>query len=80
MIEHYTFTAELAVIKIPGCSKLGPLEAKGNHLADPSRRNVAVKGNGSSQTSVKVQRDISPNDNIEKWGSVAQKLASEKEK
>ena len=72
--------AALAVIKILGRSKLDSLEAKGNHLADISTRNAALKGNNSSQTSFLVQRDISPNDNLEKLAREAQQLALEKEK
>ena len=51
--------ATLAIIKISGHSKLGSLEAKGNHLTDISVRNIVLKGTNSSQTSVIVQSDIS---------------------
>ena len=64
--------ATLAIIKISGHSKLDSLEAKGNYLADISARNVALKGTNSSQSSVMVQRDISPNDNLEKLAREAQ--------
>ena len=53
-------------MKIPRCSKLECLEAKGNHLVDVSAKNAALKGTNSNQTSVMVQKDISQNDNLEK--------------
>lgn len=37
----------------------------GNHLADISARNTALKGTNNSQTSVMVQRDSFPNENLE---------------
>ena len=52
--------------KILSHSKLDSLEAKGNHLADICTRNAALEGT-NSQTSVTVQRDISPNDKLENW-------------
>ena len=52
--------AVLAINKILRHSKLDSMEAKGNHLADTSARNADLKGTDSSQTSVTVQRDISP--------------------
>ena len=58
--------AILATIKILEHSKLDSLEAKENHLADISARISALKGTDSSQSSVMVQRDISPNDNLKK--------------
>ena len=69
----------MAIIKIPGHSKLEFLEAKGNHLTDISARHAVLKGTNSSQTSVMIKRDISTNDNLEKLAREAQKLASEKE-
>ena len=68
------------IIKIPRHSKLGSQEAKGNHLAYISAGNTTLKGTKSSQTSVMVQRDISPNNNLEEPSREAQKLTSEKEK
>ena len=53
-------------IKIPGHSTLGSLEAKENPLADISIRSAAFKVTNSSQTSLMVLRDISPNNNLEK--------------
>lgn len=67
-------------LKIPGHFYLDSLEAKGNYLADSSIRNAALKGIKSSQTSVMIQRGISPNDNLEKLARKSQKLASECEK
>ena len=67
-------------MKIPRHSKFGSLEAKGNHLADVSAKNADLKGTDSSQNSAMVQRDISPNDNLEKLTREAQQLASEKKK
>ena len=73
--------ASLPIIKIPRHSKLDSLEAKGNHLADISTRNVALKGTNSSQTSVMVQRDTSPNDNLEKLArEISQPQKKKKEK
>ena len=43
-------------------SELDLLEAEGNHLADISKRNVALKGTSRSQISVMVQRDNPPNE------------------
>ena len=63
--------AALAIIEILEHSKLDSLEAKGNHLADIFARNVVFKGTNSSQTSVMVQTDISPNENLEKLERVA---------
>lgn len=54
------FSAVLAIIKILGHSELEFLETKGNVLADISSRNASFKGTNSSQTSVMVQKDISP--------------------
>ena len=56
--------------------KLESLEVQGNHFVDISARNVTLKGSKSSQTS--AQRDISPNDNLEKLAREAQWQASEK--
>lgn len=72
--------AALAIINILGQYKSDSLEIEENHLADISIRNAAFKGTKSNQTSVMVQRDIFPNDNLEKLAGEAQKLASEKEK
>jgi len=67
-------------LKIPGHFYLDSLEAKGNYLADSSIRNAALKGIKSSQTSVMIQRGISPNDNLEKLAGEAQQLVSKKKK
>ena len=69
----------LAIIKVPGHSKRDSLEAKENHLVDTSTRNAALKEINSSQNSVMVQSDISPDHNLEKLVKKAQLLASEKE-
>lgn len=55
------------------------LEVKENHLADIFARNAVCKTTRSSQTSIMMQRDISPNDNLEKLAGEAQQLASGKE-
>ena len=60
-----------------GHCKLESLEVQGNQFIDISARNVTLKGSKSSQTS--AQRDISPNDNLEKLAREAQQQASEKE-
>lgn len=73
-------SAALVIIKIPGHSKLDFLEAKGNHLADTPAKNAALKGANSSQTSVVVQKDTSPNDSLEKLVRKGQQSAPEKEK
>lgn len=71
---------DLAVIKMPEHSKLEILEAKINHRADISTKNPTLKGTSNSQTSVMVQRDNSPMDNLfRKTGQRIQQLASEKE-
>ena len=57
----------LAIIKILRHSELDPLEAEGNHLVDTPAMNATLKGTKSSQTSVMIQRDISPNDNLVNW-------------
>ena len=72
--------AVLAINKIQRHSKLDLLEAKGNHLADISARNTVCKATRSSQTSIMMQRDISPNNNLEKLVRMSQQLASECEK
>lgn len=59
------FTCCLAIIKIPGHLNLA-FGFKGNHLPDISVRNTCPKGTNSYQSSVMVQRDFSPNDNLEK--------------
>ena len=63
---QYFLLASLSIIKILGNSKLDSLEVKGNHLADICTRNAALEGI-NSQTSVTIQRDISPNDQLENW-------------
>ena len=70
----------LSIIKVLGHSKFDSPEARGNHLADISARNASLKEPNNSQTSVIVQRDTSPNDNLEKLAREAQQLVSEKEK
>ena len=64
--------------KIPGHSKLDSWKLY--HLAGISTRNAALKGTKSNQTSVMVQRDIFPNDKLEKLAREAQQLAPEKKK
>ena len=67
LLDAILLSADLAIIKIPGHSKLDSLEAKGKHLADTSRKNAAVKGANSSQSSLMVQRDASVNDSCKNW-------------
>lgn len=53
MLDAMLLLAALAVIKVPGPSRLNILKAKGNHLTDNSTQNPAVK-EINSQTSVMV--------------------------
>lgn len=55
----------LAIIKVQEHSKNDSLEAKENHLADTSKKNVILKGT-NNETSVMFQRDVLLNDNLEK--------------
>lgn len=71
--------AALAIIKVPGHSKLNSLEAKGNHLTDISAMHTAPKGT-NNQIFIMVQRDVSRNDDLEKFTTEAKQLAQEKEK
>lgn len=71
--------AALAIIKVPGHSKLNSLEAKGNHLTDISAMHTALKGT-NNQIFIMVQRDVSRNDDLEKFTTEAKQLAQEKEK
>ena len=72
--------ATLAIIKILGHSILDSLEAKGNYFVDISTKNAFLKDINSSQTSVIVQENVSPNNNLEKLARKKQQLASEKDK
>ena len=49
-------------------------------VGSPLMRYAVFKGTKSSETPVMVQRDISPNDNLEKLAREVQQLTSEKEK
>ena len=71
--------ATLAIIKILGRSILDSLEAKGNYFVDISTKNAFLKDTNSSQTSVIVQENVSPNNNLEKLARKKQQLASEKD-
>ena len=66
--------------KLCGHSILDSLEAKGNYFADISTKNAFLKDTNSSQTSVIVQENDSPNNNLEKQARKKQQLASEKDK
>lgn len=66
LLDAILLPAALAIIKIPGHSKLDSLEAKENHLAETSTRNTALKGTNSSQAFVMIQSDISQNANLAK--------------
>lgn len=72
--------ATLAIIKILGHSILDSLEAKGNYFVDISIKNAFLIDTNSSQTSVIVQENVSPNNNLEKLARKKQQLASEKDK
>lgn len=72
--------ATLAIIKILGHSILDSLEAKGNYFVDISIKNAFLIDTNSSQTSVIVQENVSPNNNLEKQARKKQQLASEKDK
>lgn len=63
LLDEKLLPAALATFKILGDSKLDSLEAKGNHHADVSARNAALKESNSSQTSPMAQRCISTNAN-----------------
>ena len=78
-IENKNLPPALAIIK-PIHSKLDSLEPKRNDFDDSPSMNADLKGTKHSQTSVMVQRDISPNNNLEKLAKETQELASEKEK
>ena len=80
LLDAILLPAALPVIKSLWHSELDSLETKGNHLADISSRNDGLKGTNNSQTSVMVQRDFFPSNNLEKLAREAQQLASEKEK
>lgn len=62
VLEATFLSATSAMIKVPGYSKLDSLEAKGNHIADISTKNAALKGM-KDQTSVMSKLT---NDNLEK--------------
>ena len=64
----------LAIIKFPTYSKLECLKVKGIHFTDTSAMTVALKMIKSSQTSVMVQREYSPNDNLDTLAGETQQL------
>ena len=69
----------LAIIKFPTYSKLEFLKDKGIHLADTSSMTVGLKRVKSSQTSVMVQRQSSPNDDLDTaWRDPTTRLRGEK--
>ena len=68
----------LAIIKILGHSKPDSLEAKGNYLVDISTKNTSLKEINNNQILVVVQRNVSPNDNLEKLASEVQQWVSHK--
>ena len=72
LLDAILLLPTLAITKIQRHSKLDSLKAKGNHLGDISTRNAALKGTNSSQASVMVLRDSSPNDNFKKLARQAQ--------
>lgn len=71
--------AALAIIKVLGHSRLNSLETKVIYLTDISAKNAALKET-NSQTSVMIQKDALPNDNLEKLTRDAQQLALGKER
>lgn len=75
VLEAIFLSATSAMIKVPGYSKPDSLEAKGNHIADISTKNAALKG-------LKYQTSVTSkvtNDNLKKLVWEAQELAPEKE-
>ena len=66
LLDTIRLPLTLAIAKILGHSKFDSLEVTGIHLATISARNDAFKGTNRHHVSVMVQRDISPNDNLEK--------------
>ena len=80
LVDFLSLPAALAIIKVPGPSKLDSLETEGNHSADDS----AKKGANSPQTSVLVQREGSPNESLEKLtieaNNLLQKVKTKKKK
>lgn len=79
LLDAILLPVALAVIKVPGHSRLNSLGAKVNHLADIATKNTALKET-NSQTLVMVQRDIPPSYYLGKLIRDTQQLAPEKEK
>lgn len=52
LLNSIVLYATLAITRILLHSKLDSLQVKGNHLADTSARNAALKGTNISQTSI----------------------------
>lgn len=67
------------LLRFPSIPDSTPWAPKGNHLATISTKNTTFK-EINSQTSVMVQRDVSPNYNLEKLTRDTQQLAPEREK
>ena len=70
----------LTIIKILGILNLTHWKLSEITLLTFPQRIMPLKRSTGPQTSVMVQRDISPNDILEKLAKEAQELASEKEK
>lgn len=63
LLDSVLLPAAVAIIKFPGNSKLHSLQTKGNHFAKISAKCYSQGTNNS--TSVVIQRDVPPNDNLE---------------
>lgn len=68
--------AALAITTIPEHSELDSQKVKGNHLADISAKYAALQ-RSKSHTSVMVQRNSPPDDNVEKLTRDTQQSAPE---
>lgn len=80
LFDATVLPGDLGIITILGYSKLDFLEAKRNQLADISIRNATLNGTNNRQTSVMIQRESFPNENLQKSVRGTQQLSSEKKK
>lgn len=79
LLDAVLLPAALAVIKVPGHSKSGFLEAKGNHLTRNPAKNATLL-RSINQTSVIVQKATPPGKDLRELAREVQQLASEREK
>lgn len=79
LLDAILLPAALAVIKAPGHSKSGFLEAKGNHLTRNPAKNATLL-RSINQTSVIVQKATPPGEDLRELAREVQRLASEREK